>query len=351
MRVLIAGGGTGGHVIPALAVAQELKKRGAEVLFVGTARGLEARLVPQRGFRLELIEVGALKSVGAVRVLATLFQLPAAFVRAARIIEDFGPQVAYGVGGYASGPVLLMAALKNIPVVVHEANAVPGFANRLLAPWVTRALVAWEEALRYFPATRGELVGIPVNEGFFRIRRKARRPPGTILVTGGSQGAARLNRAVVEALPLFAAWPDPPSLIHQTGERELEAVKKAYAEKGVKGEVVAFLEDMPAAMARADLVVCRAGAATLAELAAAGKAALLAPFPYASDAHQLRNALSRRQAGAARVVEDHELDGPRLAREVEEMLGRLPAMEESARRLATPQALEKIVATLVRAGR
>ena len=345
MRVLIAAGGTGGHVMPALEVARELERRGADLLFVGTSRGLENRLVPERGYRLATVEVGALKGMGVGRVVGTLLGLPAAFVRAARLIEEFGPDVAYGMGGYASGPVLLMAALKNIPVVVHEPNAVPGFANRLLAPWVARALVAQEDALRFFPARRAEVVGVPVRREFFAIPPKTHEPPYTVLVTGGSQGSARLNRAVKEALPVLAGRKDL-FLLHQTGPKEYEEVRKAYAEARGEGEVVPFLEDMPAAMARADLVVCRAGAVTLAELAAAGRAGLLVPFPHAADQHQLRNARALERAEAARVVLDAELSGSRLLSEIDAMLPRLREMEVAVRGLAQPRAAERVVAVL-----
>ncbi len=349
MRVLIAAGGTGGHVMPALEVARELEKRGAELLFVGTSRGLESRLVPERGYPLATVEVGALKRVGVGQILATLVGLPAAFVRAKVLIEEFRPDVAYGMGGYASGPVLLMAALKNIPVVVHEPNAVPGFANRLLAPWVARALVAREEALRFFPAQRAERVGVPVRREFFAIPRKQHAPPFTVLVTGGSQGSARLNEAMKEALPLVAGRQDL-FFIHQTGQREYDEVKRAYAEQGVRAEVVAFIEDMPAAMARADVVVCRSGAVTLGELAAAGRAAILVPFPYAADQHQLRNARAFERAGAARVVPDASLSGPRLLEEIGAMLPRLSEMEEAAGKLAEPGAAERVVEVLEEVG-
>lgn len=340
MRVLIAAGGTGGHVIPALQVARELEQRGHELLFVGTSKGLESRLVPERGFPLELIELGGLNRVGMVQTLATLAQLPLACWRAFRILDRFQPAVVYGVGAYVSGPVLLIAAMKGIPIVVHEANAVPGFANRLLAPLVGRALLAEPAAAAFFSCGRTEITGMPVAEEFFQVPPKEHRPPYTVLVTGGSRGSARLNRAVKEALPSLAARSDL-RIVHQSGEAELEAMKQAFAEHG-GGEVSPFLRNMPQVMAAADLVVCRAGASTLAELAAAGKAALLVPFPYASDDHQWHNAMARQQAGAARVVRDQELDGPRLLSEIDAMLPGLAVLEENVRAFARPQATERI---------
>ena len=358
MRVIIAGGGTGGHVIPALAVAAELRRRSQqrrsqedEVLMVGTSRGLEARLAPQNGLRLETIAVGALKRVGAWQAGATLLRLPYSFWQAGRILDAFQPHVVYGVGGYASGPVLLMAAMKNIPVVVHEPNAAPGFANRAIAPFVSRALVAFPEAQRFFPAGRVEVVGVPVRPEFFAAPRKAHRPPLTIFISGGSQGSRKINQAVIESLPLFASSGEPFCFIHQTGEKDYELVRAAFAQHGLEGraEVIPFIEDMPGAFARADLLVCRAGAATLAEVTAAGKAAILVPFPFAADDHQLKNARSLEQAGAARFLLDAELNGRRLFDAVHEVLPRLEEMEENSRALAQPRAAEKIVDVLERA--
>ncbi len=344
-RVVIAAGGTGGHVIPAMEVARELQSRGAEILFVGTAKGLESRLVPERGFPLETIEVGGLMRVGFLKTLNTLAQLPAACWRAMRILDRFVPDVVFGLGAYVSGPVLLVAAMKRIPIVVHEANAVPGFTNRRLAPLVARALVAEEAALSFFPAGRAEVAGMPVAAEFFNVPGKEHRPPYTVLITGGSMGSARLNRTVREALPALAARRDL-RVIHQTGEKEFEAVKQAFAEHAIDGQVTPFLRNMPEAMSCADLVVCRAGASTLAELAAAGKAALLVPFPYASDDHQWHNAMARERAGAARVVRDQEFDGPRLVREIDAMLPALAALEAKVRKFAVPDATQRIAAAI-----
>lgn len=353
MRVLIAGGGTGGHVIPALAVAAELRRRSDsnEVLMVGTARGLEARLAPEHGVPLELIDIGALNRVSSFQVLATLWQLPVSFWQSLRIISDFQPDIVYGVGGYASGPVLLMAAFRDIPIVIHEPNAVPGFANRWIAPFVTRALLAFPDAARYFHPSRVEVVGVPVRSEFFLVPPRAHCPPYTILISGGSQGAHRLNMAVVEALPLFRSL--DISFIHQTGERDYDAVRAGYALNGMeeRATVVPFIYDMPQAFSRADLLVCRAGASTLAEIAAAGKAALLVPFPFAADDHQVKNAQSIERGGAARLLLDSQLTASRLFQAVMEMLTRLEDYEQRARSLAHPRAAESIVDTLVVCGR
>ncbi len=354
MRVMIAGGGTGGHVIPALAVAAELRQRGYEdVLLVGTSRGLEARLAARNGLRLETIDVGALKRVGAWQAGATMLQLPLSFLQAGRILEAFRPHVVYGVGGYASGPVLLMAAMKNIPVVVHEPNAMPGFANRVLAPFVSRALVAFLEASRFFPAGRVEQVGVPVRPEFFTIPQKDHMPPHTILIFGGSQGARRINDAVIESLPLFAACKETTRFIHQTGEKDLARVQTAFAQQGLaqQAEVLPFIEDMPAAFARSDLLVCRSGASTVAEITASGKAAILVPFPFAADDHQLKNARSLERASAARVLLNDELSGQVLFDAIRELLPRLKEMELNSRALAQPRAAEKIVDILERTAR
>jgi UDP-N-acetylglucosamine--N-acetylmuramyl-(pentapeptide) pyrophosphoryl-undecaprenol N-acetylglucosamine transferase len=352
MRTIIAGGGTGGHVIPALAVAAELRLRGHDqILLVGTARGLEARLAPRHGLALETIDVGALKRVGILQKAATLFRLPYSFWQSRRILDSFQPDVVYGVGGYASGPVLFMAAMKGIPIVVHEPNAVPGFANRYVALFVARALVGFPEAARYFPATRVEVVGVPVRAEFFQVPRKLHLPPFTLLISGGSQGARSINRAVIESLPLFASSGLDVRFIHQTGEEDLGEAVAAFEKCGISGQaqVLPFIDDMPAAFAAADLLICRSGASTLSEVTAAGKVAILVPFPFAADNHQLRNAQSLERAGAARVILDAELNGRCLFDAVVEALPKLSQMEERSRALAHPRAAQRIAEVLEQA--
>lgn len=352
MRVIIAGGGTGGHVIPALAVAAELRRRSPDndVLMVGTSRGLEARLAPRHGVPLETIDVGALKRVGAVQTAITLAGLPYACFRAARLLERFLPDVVYGVGGYASGPMLLMAAMRELPVVVHEPNAMPGFANRVIAPFVTRALIAFPEAARFFPATRVEVVGVPVRAEFFRVPVRNHEPPYTVLIFGGSQGARRINQTVMDALPLLSAL--PLRFIHQTGERDYDAIRAAYAQNGLQErcEVLRFIDDMAGAFARADLLICRSGASTIAEITAAGKVALLIPFAFSADEHQLKNAESLVRAGAARLLRESELNPESLVAEVQDMLPWLSDLERNARGLGKPGAVERIVDVLEETG-
>lgn len=353
-RVLMAAGGTGGHIFPALAVAEELRAREArrapgrpfsvEIEFLGTGRGIEARVIPARGFRLRTIPAAGLKGIRGFRRLLNLLVLVRSLVEAAKVLRDFQPEVVVGVGGYLAGPAMLEAALKEIPTLLIEPNAVPGFTNRLLASVVRRAAVGFEEAVATY-GSKAALTGHPVREGFFSVPPKKHAPPFTILILGGSQGAQALNWCVLETLPLLSSESASWRFIHQTGERDCAAAHEAYRASGVEGDVRAFIEDVPGALARADLVVSRAGAMTVAELAAAGKAALLVPFPGATDQHQMVNARARERAGAARVIPQAELTPQKLLGGLRELLAdpeRLVAMERSAKGLARPRAAEQI---------
>jgi UDP-N-acetylglucosamine--N-acetylmuramyl-(pentapeptide) pyrophosphoryl-undecaprenol N-acetylglucosamine transferase len=353
VRLLIAGGGTGGHVIPALVLAQEFCRRqaGREVLFVGSRRGIESRLVPPKGFRLEYLQVGMLQGQSASTRLQTLWNLPLAVWRGMKILEQFRPHVVLGVGGYASGPVMLAAAFHGTPLAVFEPNAYPGLVNRWIAPYVARAFVAFEEATRCFGAGKAVLTGIPVREEFFSIPPADHQPPFTVLLFGGSQGARSINRAVMEALPSLDQLQPPPALLHQTGQSEYNRVREEAAKHSLHVDVFAFLDRMWEAFSRADLVVCRSGASTAAELAAAGRAAILVPYPAAANEHQLRNAEALERTGAARVILDRELTGERLANTVIELLAspeQLRRMEQAMRRLAHPDATSRIVDGLER---
>ncbi|MBV8905899.1 MAG: undecaprenyldiphospho-muramoylpentapeptide beta-N-acetylglucosaminyltransferase [Acidobacteriia bacterium] len=334
---LMAGGGTGGHVIPALAVARELRLRGHEVFFVGTARGMEAKLVPDAGFELKLIEVGGLNRVAFGQRMKTLVQLPLATLGCLR----YNVSTVFSMGGYVAGPPVMAALLRGVPVVVMEPNAVPGFTNRVIGRFVARALLSFSESARYFRKGRTELTGLPVREEFFRIAPKPRGPVLNVLVTGGSQGSRTLNRAARESWPLFRKAGLPVRMVHQSGTAGFEELREAFAQSGLEGEVVPFVMDMPAAFAAADLVVCRSGAGSVSELAAAGKPSILVPFPFATDDHQTRNAEALEREGAARLVRDAEFTGERLAevvRELAETPGRLETMAEAARKLAKPGA-------------
>jgi UDP-N-acetylglucosamine--N-acetylmuramyl-(pentapeptide) pyrophosphoryl-undecaprenol N-acetylglucosamine transferase len=357
MRAILAGGGTGGHVIPALAIANELKKSyGAEVLFIGTARGIENRLVPAAGYPLQLVRVGALKNVSLMTRAKTVFDLPRAVWSAGRMLNEFAPDIVIGVGGYASGPAMLAAVVKNIPTLAFEPNVVPGFANRMVARFVSAAAVHFEETAKYF--RHAEVTGVPVRQAFFEIpprsqllAQSAREKWGTLLVFGGSQGAHAINEAMIRCLPELQRQAPGIHIIHQTGERDYNDALAAYRSLGEAAEVFKFIEDMPGAFARADLVVCRSGASTVAEITAAAKPAIFVPFPRAADDHQRVNAEVLAQSGAAVVVEEMKLEGVWLAETIAALLGdprRLQAMSEAARELAHPNAARDIAALAVR---
>ena len=341
MRAILAGGGTGGHVIPAIAIAQELEKDyGTEVLFIGTARGIETRLVPAAGFPLQLIQVGGLNQVSFKTRLKTSIDLPRAVLRSWRILSEFDPDVVIGVGGYASGPAMLAAILKRIPTLVFEPNYVPGFTNRRVARLVSAAAVHFGETAKYF--RNAKVTGVPVRRAFFEMAAKA---SGTakpvLLVFGGSQGAHAINRVVMESAAALQSRVPGIHIIHQTGERDYNDAQAAYALLGEAGEAYRFLDDMPGFFARADLVLCRSGASTVAELTAAGKPAVLVPFPRAADDHQTRNAEALERAGAAVLLEESQLNRERLVETVSALMGdraRLENMRKAAHELSHPNA-------------
>ncbi len=350
MRVIVAGGGTGGHVIPALAIAQELRSHyGAEVLFVGTPRGIETRLVPVAGFDLRLIEVGALNRVDFATRLKTMADLPRALVASAKLVREFRPDVMIGVGGYASGPAMFVAGMMSVPTIAFEPNVVPGVANRLVAPMVSAAAVHFQETCHYF--RNCHVTGVPVRQEFFRVPQRAQDARATLLVFGGSQGAHAINQAVLEALPkLIEAVPDI-HIIHQTGEKDYAEAHAAYLRTMISAEVSPFIHDMPGAFARADLLLCRSGASTVAEITAAGKPAIFIPLPTAADDHQTRNAAALAEANAARLLPQSELSADRLVTEIATMLrnrARLAEVAEAARRFAHPDAAAEIAALAAR---
>ncbi len=346
----MAGGGTGGHVIPAIAVAREVVREGHEVLFVGTERGVEARLVPAAGFRLEFIRVGGLKNLGITTRIASVWQLIAETIGQLKKFAEWKPAAVFSMGGYVAGPPVLAALMKGVPVVVMEPNAVPGATNRWIARWVKRALIAFDETKRFFPPGRTEMTGLPVREEFFAIPPKPAGSEFTVLITGGSQGSQRLNNAARASWPLFQRSGLPIRLIHQTGLAMHEELQKGFAETGMAGEVRAFIADMPAAFAQADLVVCRAGAGAVSELAAAGKPSLLIPFPFAADDHQLKNAQAFERAGAAVLALDRDWTGERFFEAVETLLNNrqtMRTMGENARKLAHPGAARRAAQILI----
>src|SRR5437868_5979546 len=348
MRVLIAGGGTGGHVIPALAIARELKARyGAEVLFVGTARGMENRLVPQAGFGLMRVKVGVLKNVNLITRMRTMFDLPRAVVDARKIIKVFGPDVVVGVGGYASGPAMAAAIMMHIPTLAFEPNYVPGFANKIVGHRVSAAAVHFEYTEKFF--RNAQVVGVPVRAEFFKVAASGGDHSPTLLIFGGSQGARAINQAMVAAAPGVLRQIPGLQIIHQTGEREYNDVAAGYEHAGVKAEVSPFIDDMPAAFARADLLLCRSGASTVAEITAAGKVAVFVPFPHAADDHQRRNAEALSSRNAAMLIPESELTTDRLVDAIASLLNdpvRLQQMSAVSRSLAHPNAAGEI-ATMI----
>jgi UDP-N-acetylglucosamine--N-acetylmuramyl-(pentapeptide) pyrophosphoryl-undecaprenol N-acetylglucosamine transferase len=338
-RFVLTGGGTGGHVIPALAVGRELRRRGHSVTFVGTARGIEARLVPAEGFVLEQIDIGGLNRVGARQRITTLSRLPFTTLGCRRYVCDTA--AVFSMGGYVAGPTVMAALLRRVPVVVMEPNAVPGFTNRAIGRFVARALVSFPQTAAYFPEGRTEITGLPVREEFFRLVLKRRDDILNVLITGGSQGSRTLNLAARQSWPLFRASGLPVRIVHQTGASGYEEIKAAFEQSGLDGLVLPFIANMPEAFSAADLVVCRSGAGAVSELAAAGKPSVLVPFPFAADDHQTHNARAMESGGAARLVRDAEMNGEKLFETVKELTASsatLERMGEAARQFARPGA-------------
>src|SRR5687767_9840011 len=387
LSILIAGGGTGGHLYPGIAVARELMARvpGATVTFVGTAAGIESRVVPREGFALDVIRSAGLKGKSAQSIARGVALLPVSATDAWNVISRRRPTVVIGVGGYSSGPVVLLSALRGIPTLLMEQNAMPGITNRLLSPMVDAAAVTYQESVRFF-GDKAIVAGNPVRPEFYREDISPQRdredispqrdredispqryredispqrrdegahgiqhsPPGAarVLVFGGSQGAHAINMAMVEAAARLAAGTPRVAITHQTGERDLEMVRDGYRRAGLETRVEPFLFAMDREMKAADVVVCRAGATTLAELTAAGRASLLIPLPTATDDHQRKNADALVRQGAARMVEQRELTGERLAEELLALAKDVElrtAIGTKARGLARPDAARLIV--------
>jgi UDP-N-acetylglucosamine--N-acetylmuramyl-(pentapeptide) pyrophosphoryl-undecaprenol N-acetylglucosamine transferase len=356
LAVVIAGGGTGGHVFPGLAVAREILRRApdARVTFAGTAHGLEARIVPREGFELDVIQSAGLKGKSIASWLRGLLLVPLGLAGAWRLLSRRRPAVVIGVGGYSSGPVVLAAAMRGLPTMVLEQNAVPGLTNRWLARWVRAAAVAYEETLSYFHG-KGIVTGNPVRAEFFAdtevgptTSRDDAGAPGRsrLLILGGSQGAHAVNLAMAAAAPELGRLRPGLEVVHQTGARDLALARESYRRAGMTARVEPFLDAVAREMRAADLVVCRAGATTLAELAASGRPALLVPFGAAADDHQRRNAQVLAAAGAAVVVDEREVTGGRLAADIGRLLAdraALEAMGRAMRRLGRPDAATRIV--------
>jgi UDP-N-acetylglucosamine--N-acetylmuramyl-(pentapeptide) pyrophosphoryl-undecaprenol N-acetylglucosamine transferase len=349
LSVLIAGGGTGGHLYPGIAVARELMARrpDARVTFVGTAAGIEARVVPREEFELDVIRSAGLKGKSLRAMLRGAALLPASALDAWGVLSKRRPDVVIGVGGYSSGPVVALAALRRVPTLLMEQNAMPGLTNRTLARIVDAAAVTYEESRPFF-GPKAFVSGNPVRAAFFERGGTASRPatPVRLLVFGGSQGAHAINMAMADAAPRLAGASPVLAITHQTGERDLAPVREAYARAGLVARVEPFLYEMDEEMKAADVVVCRAGATTLAELTAAARPSILVPLPTATDDHQRKNAQALVRAGAAAMLEQRDLDGERLARAVLDLASNPEArrqMADAAARLARPDAARVIV--------
>jgi UDP-N-acetylglucosamine--N-acetylmuramyl-(pentapeptide) pyrophosphoryl-undecaprenol N-acetylglucosamine transferase len=353
LRVLIAGGGTGGHLFPGIAVARAFQRRvpGVVVSFAGTAQGLEARVVPREGFALDLIRSAGLKGKSVVALARGMALLPPSAWDAWRVVAARRPDLVIGLGGYSAGPIVLAAALRRIPALLMEQNAVPGLTNRLLARLVRAAAVTYESTVSYFGA-KGFVSGNPVRPEFFetgadgRINHETPPRAAKVLIFGGSQGAHAINMAMVEAAPDLAAAAVSVELTHQTGARDLDMVRDAYQRAGLRARVEPFLYEMHREMKTADLLVCRAGATTLAEIAAAGRPAILIPLPTATDDHQRRNAEVLGRAGAAEVLDQRDLTGRRLADRLIALAAdpaRQERMAAAVRNMARPDAADVIV--------
>jgi UDP-N-acetylglucosamine--N-acetylmuramyl-(pentapeptide) pyrophosphoryl-undecaprenol N-acetylglucosamine transferase len=346
MRVIFAGGGTGGHLFPGLAVAREFQRRDAmtEILFVGTDKGIEARVLPREGFPLETITVKGLKGRGVRGLLDALYGIPAGLLQSLGIVKRFRPDCILGLGGYASGPLLLAAKLRGIRCAIMEQNLQPGFTNKVLARFVDKIFTSYRETASYLPSEKVLETGNPV-----RWQRLPDAPKGekfTLLIFGGSAGAHRINMAVLDALKQMTDLASQLRIVHQTGAADFPAISKAYQALPFDAEALPFIDTMDDAYARADLVLCRAGATTVAELTAFGKAAILIPYPYAIYDHQRWNAQALADKGAAEMMLDQELNGAALAVRLRAYVAdqkKIELMARAALAMGRPEAAARIV--------
>ena len=355
MRVLIAGGGTGGHLFPGIALAEEVATRHPrnDVVFVGTNRGLEARVVPAAGFTFEAITSRGIKGMGLKNLLLGLLTVPLSLFESWRILRRYQPDVVVGVGGYSSGPVVMAAWLMRVPTAVQEQNALPGLTNRILGHFVKSVFLAFEEAVAFFPQNKVFVIGNPIRRKLMEnfLRSKIKHDRFSVLVFGGSLGARGINSRMEGALEHLGDLKDQLHFVHQTGKNDVEQLKAAYASKGFEAEVVEFIDDMSEAYARSELVICRAGATTIAELTVCKKASILIPFPFATDDHQAVNARALVDSGAALMFRESELDGARLAAELRALAKdpeRLKKMEKAAGLLGRPEAAKELADVCVK---
>ncbi len=363
VKWIIAGGGTGGHLYPGIAIAQELKRRvvGAEVLFVGHGRGVTGDVLRREGFSFKEIKVSPIKGKRIWGGIKAVLTLPVACRQSAKIIGRFDPQAVVGVGGYSAGPVVLMASLMKKACYIQEQNIYPGLTNRILSKWVRKIFISYEASADFFPADKTLFTGNPVRSNLTQLPLKKEAVQGlglsrdrfTVFVFGGSQGARRINLCMLEALPYLSPEKERLQVIHQTGESDYAWVSAAYEKQEISVNVSPFIHDMPGAYAAADLIICRAGATTLAEITTVGKPALLIPYPYAADNHQQKNAKVLADEDAAQIMSDDELSGEKLAQVILDLMAnreRLIRMSNKSKALGLPDAASRIVEHILAEG-
>jgi UDP-N-acetylglucosamine--N-acetylmuramyl-(pentapeptide) pyrophosphoryl-undecaprenol N-acetylglucosamine transferase len=350
MKMIIAGGGTGGHLFPGIAVAEEFLKRDPhnEVLFVGTKQGLENQILGNLGFPLRLIDIKGIKGKSMAKAWEAIGKIPKSLMQAIKIIRDFSPDIVVGVGGYASGPVVMAAHFMGIRSAITEQNALPGLTNRILGRFVERVFLTFEQTKKWFSPLKTTVTGNPVRCAFLKEGLACPKAKNrfTILIFGGSQGAHAVNMAIVEALPYLKGMMNQWKFIHQTGNADLEVVSNAYRTMGFCADVFPFIEDMASAYRVADLLVCRSGATSVAEITASGKAAILIPYPYAIGDHQAKNAEVLVEAGAAEMIRQEELSGQKLADAIKQLYDHpeiIMEMEAASAKLGNIHAAARIV--------
>jgi UDP-N-acetylglucosamine--N-acetylmuramyl-(pentapeptide) pyrophosphoryl-undecaprenol N-acetylglucosamine transferase len=355
MRIVIAGGGTGGHLFPGIAIAEEFLKRDdqAKIIFIGTKKGIESKLLGQLGYELREIDIEGVSGRGGKALVRGAYQIPLSMLQSGRILKQFRPNIVIGVGGYASGPAVLAAHFMRMPTAIAEQNAIPGITNRILGNFADKIFVTYAQTQTYFPQTKVILSGNPVRAAFVveRSKEKEKKDYWQLLVFGGSQGAEAINKSIIDILPQLQSMKNKVHVLHQTGSRQAEEMKRAYEQFGIQAKVTPFIVDMAGAYADANLIICRAGATSLAEITAAGKAAILIPYPWAANDHQSKNAQALASEGAAILIPERELSGGKLFSSIENLLRdeqKLLQMEENSLRLSRIDAAATIVKNCIK---
>ena len=348
MKIIIVGGGTGGHLFPGIAIAREFQKRDPKIkiLFVGTRRGIEYKVLPKENFELKTILSSGLKGKISWRTLIALVEIPIAFLQSLWVLINFRPKLVLGVGGYVTGPFVLMAWLLRIPTAIQEQNSMPGMTNRILGRIVDKIFVTFEKSKKHFPEKKIEVTGNPIREEYYEAKVRRKESQFNVLIFGGSKGASSINRAMVEALDFLSEDKNSLHFIHQTGEEQFKTVKKSYRSKNVSADVSKFIFNMADDYRRSNLVICRAGASTLAEIAACGRAAILVPYPFAANNHQQLNAEYLVEQRAALMVKDCDLSGKKIAELIKKMMHQpnlLQEIEKVSAAMAKKDAGKKVV--------